>query len=125
MSATLLERIADGRTDLVFDHLSAGHDARATDSQGVPLIQWCAYYGDVSAIRYLLGRGESLHSPGRKLDLNGSAFHGHWQLCQFLIENGAAVNLALPDTGETPLHAVLCKAGSQAHHQVARVLLDG
>ena len=35
------------------------------------------------------------------------------------------MNLALPDTGETPLHAALCKAGSQAHHQVARVLLDG
>ena len=125
MSTTLFERIADGRTDLVFDYLSAGHDARAADSRGVSLIQWCAYYGDVSAIRYLLSRGESLQSLGRNFDLNGAAFHGHWQLCQFLIENGAGVNLALPDTGETPLHAALCKAGSLAHHHVVRVLLAG
>ena len=36
---TPLEQITDGRTDLVFDFLSAGHDARATDSQDVPRIR--------------------------------------------------------------------------------------
>ncbi len=60
---------------------------------------------------------------GDNLDLNGAAFHGHWRLCQFLIENGADVNRPLPDTGETPLHAALCKAGSLAHQQVVKVLL--
>ena len=44
------------------------------------------------------------------LDLNGAVFHGHWQLCEFLIEHGADVNHPLPDTGETPLHSALCKA---------------
>jgi palmitoyltransferase len=81
------------------------------------------YYGDVSAIRFLLGAGESVKALGENLDLNGAAFHGHWQLCQFLIENGADVNHPLPDTGETPLHAALCKANSAAHTQVVRVLL--
>lgn len=119
----MLNRISDGRTDLVFDYLSQGHAANAADRNGVSLIQWCAYYGDVSAIRFLLAHGESLESLGENLDLNGASFHEHWRLCEFLIENGADVNHRLPDTGESPLHAALCKANSPAHHQVIRVLL--
>ena len=49
----MLERIADGRTDLVFDYLAQGHAADAVDGGGVSLIKWCAYYGDVSAIHFL------------------------------------------------------------------------
>ncbi len=119
----MLDRITDGRTDLVFDYLSEGHAANFTDGNGVSLIQWCAYYGDVSAIRFLLANGESLESLGENFDLNGAAFHGHWQLCQFLIENGADVNHALPDTGETPLHAALCKANRPAYNHVIKILL--
>ena len=68
---SMLEAIADGRTDLVFDHVAQGHAATATDSNGVPLIRWCAYYGDVSAMRFLLANGESLGSLGDNLDLFG------------------------------------------------------
>jgi ankyrin repeat protein len=123
MSRTILDRITDGRTDLVFDYLSAGHAATSTDAHGVSLIKWCAYYGDVSGIRFLLANGESVKSLGENLELNGAAFHGHWRLCQFLIENGADVNRPEADTGETPLHAALGKANSLAHTQVVRVLL--
>lgn len=119
----MMDRIADGRTDLVFEYLAQGHPATSKDPDGISLIQWCQYYGDVSAIRFLLGRGETLASLGENLDLNGAAFHGHWRLCQFLIEQGAAVNHPLPDTGETPLHAALCKAGSLNHTYVVQVLL--
>jgi ankyrin repeat protein len=119
----MLQRISDGRTDLVFDYLTAGHAANSTDTDGVSLIKWCAYYGDVSAIRFLLAHGESLASLGENFDLHGAAFHGHWQLCQFLIEQGADVNYALPDTGETPLHAALCKANRPAYNHVVKVLL--
>jgi ankyrin repeat protein len=87
------------------------------------LIQWCAYYGDVSAIRFLLVNGESLESLGDNLGLHQAAFHGHWQLCQFLIEKGANVNLALPNTGETPLHSATCKANRPAYSFVLKVLL--
>jgi ankyrin repeat protein len=125
MSGTTLDQVADGRTDLVFEYLSAGHSENSTDGDGVSLIRWCAYYGDVSAIRFLLTQGKSLESLGDNFDLNGAAFHGHWRLCQFLIENGADANQALPDTGEAPLHAALCKANSPAHNQVIRVLLAG
>jgi ankyrin repeat protein len=119
----MLDRISNGRTDLVFDYLAEGHAANSTDRNGVSLIKWCAYYGDVSAIRFLLANGESLESLGENFDLNGASFHGHWKLCQFLIESGADVNRALPDSGETPLHAALCKANSPGHTLVIKVLL--
>jgi ankyrin repeat protein len=120
----LIERIRDGRCDLVFDLAAKGSSAAAHDSSGVPVIRWCAYYGDVSAIRHLLAEGETLDSLGPNLDLNGAAFHGHWQLCQFLIENGADPNHRLAGTGETPLHAALSRANPLTADPVLAVLLD-
>ena len=119
----MLELITEGRTDLVFDYLAQGHAATAADGRGVSLMQWCAYHGDVSAIRYLVSQGASLEALGANLDLNGASFHGHWQLCQFLIEHGADVNHPLPDTGETPLHSALCKTNSSVYNHVLKVLL--
>lgn len=119
----MIERIADGRTDLVFDWVSSGGDPSATDDGGTALIRWCAYYGDVSAIRHLLAHGETLASLGDNLDLNGAAFHGHWRLCQFLIEKGADVRAALPDTAETPLHAACSHARRLVDEHIARLLL--
>jgi uncharacterized protein len=123
MNGNILERIADGRTDLVFDYLAQGNPANSTDRGGMFLINWCAYFGDVSAIRFLLAHGETLDTLGPNLGLDGAAFHGHWQLCQFLIENGADVNHAGAETGETPLHAALCKANRPAYDLVVKVLL--
>jgi len=120
----LQERIADGRTDLVWEHVAAGHPATARADDDVPLVRWCAYYGDVSAMRFLLDHGESLASLGENLGLNGAAFHGHWQLCEFLIEQGADVNRDAEESGETPLHAALCTPLRGAHDLVLRVLLD-
>ena len=100
--------IAEGRTDLVVDLLEADQPATATDEDGVNLLQWCAYYGDVSAMKVLLTKGASLDLLGGDNGLNAAVFHGHWRLCQFLIERGADVNRPLSDTGETPLHSALC-----------------
>jgi ankyrin repeat protein len=119
----MLQRIIDGRTDLVFEYLAQGHAASSADRQGTSIIRWCAYHGDVSAIRFLLANGESVDALGGNLDLNGAAFHGHWQLCQFLVENGADVNYALPDTGECPLHAALSKANRPVNDYVVEILL--
>ncbi|PYV53782.1 MAG: hypothetical protein DMG98_20090, partial [Acidobacteria bacterium] len=98
----MLDRIAEGRTDLVFDYVT---DERTATSRtgGASLMQWCAYYGDVSAIRFLLAHGESIQSLGEDLGLNAAAFHGHWRLCQFLLEKGANPNFVSPHTGETAL----------------------
>ncbi|MGF1655633.1 MAG: ankyrin repeat domain-containing protein [Verrucomicrobiales bacterium] len=123
MKINTLARIADGRTDLVFDYIFSGNPATSIDEAGVPLIKWCAYYGDVSAIKFLLANGEALESLGRNLDLNGAAFHGHWQLCQYLIENGAGINEPLKDTGESPLHAALCTSDRSTQDFVVKILL--
>jgi ankyrin repeat protein len=123
MNNTVLQRIADGRTDLVFEYVSEGRPETLAGHDGVALIKWCGYYGDVSAIRFLLAKGESLGSLGENLGLNEAAFHGHWQLCQFLIEHGANVNHPEPGTAETPLHSALCKANRPAYDLVLRVLL--
>ena len=119
----MLEKIRDGRTDKIFDYLADGNTANAQDENGVPLIRWCAHHGDVSALRLLLDQGESLHSLGDNLGLHSAAFHGHWQLCQFLVENGADVNHQLQDTGETPLHAAVCKANRPIYDHILAILL--
>ncbi len=118
----MIDRIADGRTDLVFDYVNEGHPATSKDRDGTSLLQWCAYYGDVSAMKFLLTNGESLSSLGENLGLNAASFHGHWRLCQFLLENGADVNLPQSDTGETSLHAAL-SSSRPAQHLVVKVLL--
>ncbi len=118
----LLERIADGRTDLVWAYMAEGHPA-GVSSGGMGLLGWCAYYGDVSAMRFMLEHGQSLASLGPNLGLNAAAFHGHWQLCEFLIESGAEVNGSDAETGETPLHSALCTADRDAHDLVVKVLL--
>jgi uncharacterized protein len=118
----MLDRIANGRTDLVFDYVGAGDPAGARVN-GASLIQWCAYYGDVSAIKFLHAQGESLATLGENLGLNNAAFHGHWRLCQYLLEQGADVNGAPAETGETPLHAALAKANRVRYTPVVRMLL--
>jgi ankyrin repeat protein len=123
MSANIIKQISDGRTDFVFDFLAAGYPATSTDKDGTALIRWCAYYGDVSAIRFLLANGESIQSLGDNLDLHAAAFHGHWRLCQFLIEQGADFNKVETDTGESPLHAALCNTERLTHDLVLKVLL--
>ncbi|MBI5362509.1 MAG: GNAT family N-acetyltransferase [Planctomycetes bacterium] len=120
-SSSLLDRIADGRTDLVFEAVECGV-APSASVRGARLVEWCAYYGDVSALRFLLARGASLDALGPDA-LNGAAFHGHWRLAEFLLEHGADADRALEDTGETPLHSAFTKAQRPAHELVARVLL--
>ena len=124
MTQSVLERITDGDTDLVFEYIESGHAATSEDSGGVSLIKWCAYHGDISAIKFLLRNGESLQSLGNNFDLNGAVFHGYPRLCQFLIEQGADVNLPLAETGETPLHSALCSTDRRTRDVVLKILLS-
>lgn len=118
----MIDRIRDGRTDLVFGHVKAGGAATARAGTA-SLIQWCAYYGDVSAIRFLLANGEELASLGGNLGLEGAAFHGHWRLCEYLVEAGADANHRRADNGEAVLHAALSNAGRASQKLVVDVLL--
>jgi ankyrin repeat protein len=119
----LIGRIAAGRTDLVFELVPARLPATFRDADGASLISWCAYYGDVSAIRFLLAQGERLESFGPNYGLDAAAFHGHWRLCEFLLENGADANYADPNTGETALHAALCTASRPGCRMAVKVLI--
>jgi len=119
----LLGEIVEGRTDLVFEFLAAGNPADWRDADGVSLLQWCAYYGDVSAMKHLLAQGAKIDSLGENLGLDAACFHGHWRLCRFLIERGADVNRCLGDTGESPLHATLCTTDRLMRNRVMKVLL--
>ena len=123
MDQSILAKISDGRTDFVFDYIAAGHPAKSEDDGGVSLIKWCAYYGDVSAIRFLLSHGESLLSLGDNYDLNGAVFHGYPRLCQYLIEQAADVNKPLSETGETPLHSALCTTERKEYDLILEMLL--
>jgi hypothetical protein len=70
----ILGKIQDGRTDLVFDFVEAGNSPSFVDEDRVSLLQWCDYYGDVSAIKFLLSGGTDLASLGHNIDLNGAVF---------------------------------------------------
>jgi ankyrin repeat protein len=118
----LLE-LAEGRTELVFDLLETGLPANYEDDNGISLMGQCAYYGDVSAIRFLLSHGASLTSLGDDLGIGGASYHGHWRLCQFVLERGANANWADVDTGETPLHNALAKTDRVIYDRVLAVLL--
>ena len=91
---------------------------------GVSLMQTCAYYGDVSAVRTLLTRGVSLQALGPNLGLSAACFHGHWRLCLLLLEHGANVNDQSEETKETPLHASLCTTDRILYDRVVEVLLS-
>jgi len=119
----LVTELADGRTELVFDLLDAGYAADWKDEHGVSLIQHCAYYGDVSAIRLLLSHGERIESLGEDLGMGAASYHGHWRLCQFLLENGADANWADKETGETSLHNAVSKTDRVVYDRVLMVLL--
>lgn len=116
-------KLRDGRTDLVMDLVKNNHDPFTFKTGGATMMQWCAYYGDLSAIKYLEGLGVGLDSLGPNYDLNGAAFHGHWQLCQYLLEQGADPNHSIKGTGETALHAATSKAGNLNAEYIVRALL--
>jgi uncharacterized protein len=120
---SLLREFEEGRTDLVFPLLAQGLSPEARNEHGISLLQTCAYYGDVSAIRFLLSQGATLDSLGRNLSLDSACVHGHWRLTKFLLEQGADPNQSDPETGETPLHSVLSKTDRLTYDLVLQLLL--
>lgn len=117
----ILDRIRRGRTDLVFD-LLALPDWRAALSNEKPL-RWFVYYGDVTAMKAVLAAGGDLSSLDLDEELGHASFFGHWRMVDFLLAHGANANAAHGETGETPLHSTLCKAGRPGFLYVLRLLL--
>lgn len=122
-NADLIRRIENGRTDLVVPLIASADGPDALRTRGGDLLRWSAYYGDVTACRVLRDAGLELTALGPDLGLNGAAFHGHWELCEFLLENGATARFADPATGETPLHSALTNEDRVRYDPAVRVLL--
>jgi uncharacterized protein len=122
--ATLLDRISRGRTDLVFQLLKLP-DWRAALHEGqVRPLQWFVYYNDTTALKAILNAGGDLTSIDLDRELGNAAFFGHWKVADFLIAQGANVNATVPETGETPLHSALCKAGRPYFLYVVKLLVE-
>ncbi len=119
----LLGRIAAGRTDLIHPLTTGPDGAGVLRERGAELLTWSTYYGDVTACRLLVAQGVSLSTLGADLGLNAAAFHGHWQLCEFLLESGATAKYVDPETGETPLHSAMCSSDRERYDLVTGVLL--
>lgn len=118
-----VRRIAAGRTDLVVPLLAAEPAAHRRACDGLPLLGWCAHHGDITAVRLLLAHGAGRDALGPNLGLGGAAFHGHEALVAWCLEEGADPSWRDPATGETPLHAALCRANRPAHGRIVRALL--
>jgi ankyrin repeat protein len=122
--ADILDRIARGRTDLVFELLGLA-DWRATLAEGaIKPMQWFVYYNDVTALKAVLANGGDLNTLDLNAELGNAAFFGHWKVADFLIAHGADPRLAHQETGETPLHSALSKAGRPYFIHVVRLLLE-
>jgi ankyrin repeat protein len=122
--AALLDRIRRGRTDLVLDLLRLPDWHAVLGTGEVKPLQWCVYYNDVTALKAVLAAGGDLATLDLDAELGHAAFFGHWKVCDFLLTHGANVNAAVADTGETPLHGALAKAGRPHYLYVVRLLVE-
>jgi ankyrin repeat protein len=120
----ILDRISRGRTDLVFDLLKLPDWKDLLNEGQVRPLQWFVYYNDTTALKAVLNEGGDLGSIDLNKELGNASFFGHWKVVDFLLTQGADVNYALPETGETPLHSALCKAGRPYFLYVLKLLVE-
>ena len=121
---TILSRIAAGRTDLVFELIRLPDFPALLGEGNVKPLQWFVYYNDVTALKAVLEAGGDLGSLDLGQELGNAAFFGHWKVCDFLLSKGADPNWSVAETGETPLHSALTKAGRPYFGRVVRLLLE-
>jgi ankyrin repeat protein len=121
---SLLDHISRGRTDLVFDLLRLPDWREVLHEGQVKTLQWFVYYNDVTALKAVLEAGGDLTSINLDEELGHASFFGHWKVADFLIQHGADVNATVKETGETPLHGALAKAGRPYYLYVVRLLVE-
>ncbi|MBA3352637.1 MAG: ankyrin repeat domain-containing protein [Blastocatellia bacterium] len=121
---TILDRISRGRTDLVFEILKLPDWETVLHEGDYKPMQWFVYYNDTTALKAVLNAGGDLSSVDLNNELGHASFFGHWKVVDFLITHGADVNFALADTGETPLHNALWKAGRPYFLNVLKLLVE-
>ena len=122
--AAILDRISRGRTDEVYGLLHLPNWRDVLEAGRIRPLQWFVYYGDVTAMKAVLEAGGDLSSIDLDQELGNAAFFGHWRMCDFLVLHGADPAAADPDTGETPLHNALTKAGRPHYLYTVRLLVE-
>lgn len=120
----ILDHISRGRTDLVFDLLRLSDWQDVLHEGDIKPLQWFVYYNDTTALKAVLDAGGDLSSIDLNEELGHASFFGHWKVVDFLISQGADVNWRVPDTGETPLHNSLSKAGRPYFLYVIKLLVE-
>ncbi len=121
---TLLDYLARGRTDLIFEFMKVPHWKELLTQGEVKPLQWLIYYNDTTAIKAVLNAGGDLTSINLDVELGNAAFFGHWKVCDFLIRHGANVNAHVNETHETPLHNALAKAGRPYYLYTVKILVE-
>jgi uncharacterized protein len=121
---TLLEYLARGRTDLIFEFIKVPHWKELLIQGDVKPLQWLIYYNDTTAIKAVLNAGGDLTSINLDVELGNAAFFGHWKVCDFLIRHGAHVNTYVKESHETPLHNALAKSGRPYYFYTVRILVE-
>ena len=95
MSESIIKQIADGRTDLVFDYLAAGHPATSADKDGTSLIKFTDRSVETSGfMRDCRTKGET--------PLHRAAAFGTEETIQILLDAGANIE-AKDMNGDSPL----------------------
>ena len=120
----ILDRISRGRTDLVFELLKLDRWKDVLHEGQVKPVQWFVYYNDTTALKAVLNAGGDLGSINLNTELGHASFFGHWKVADFLIAQGADANSPVAETGETPLHGALCKAGRPYFLYVIKLLVE-
>jgi ankyrin repeat protein len=123
---TYLAAIASGQTDLAVELVGLPGGASARDPDGVSALVWCAHYGDLTAMRLLLQAGADRTELGADLGLRAAAFHGHESIVAWCLGEDADIQARDEHTGESALHAALCRANRPAHERIAlRLIASG
>lgn len=120
----ILNNIARGRTDRVFELLALPNWQDCLRKDVITPLQWFVYYNDRTALEAVLAHGGDLSSINLNSELGNAAFFGHWKICEFLLQHGADVNCSVAETGETPLHNALAKAGRPHYLYTVRLLVE-
>ena len=118
----LIDAVKRGSVDDVNRLLEEGADVNCTDGKfGLPPIHWIGDKPSVPVVQLLISHGADVnayHSEGSPLMM--CAYCGLAELAQVLLENGAEVDFALPEGGETALHM----ASVTGKLDVARLLVE-
>lgn len=123
-SEDILAWIAGGRTDRILDLMAPPNWREILREGTVRPLQWLVYYGDVTGLKAVRAAGGDLGSIDLNTELGNAAFCGHWMMCDLLISLGADPRHAMEDTGETPLHSALSKAGRPPFTRIVQLLLE-